>query len=130
MIIFNCWAGEPIPIEKIPNKVKSFINLHYPDQNIVKSGIDKELFSVTYEILLSNQVSLDFNEKCDVIEIDGNTELPESTICTTILTYVNINYPNNYITGWKLKKYRQQIELDNDLDLVFDNNGDFKGFDN
>jgi len=91
--------------------------------------MDKDLFNVTYEIVLSNQVALDFNEKCDIIEIDGKTEIPESIICTVILTYVNNNYPNNYITGWKLKKFRQQIELDNDLDLLFNNNGDFKGFD-
>jgi hypothetical protein len=46
------------------------------------------------------------------------------------LSYVGIHYPNNYITGWKLKKYRQQIELDNKLELRFDNNGNFKGFKN
>jgi hypothetical protein len=130
MIAPNSWAGKPILVENLPNKVKSYVKIHYPDQNIVKSEIDKNIFCLEYEILLEHQVELIFNEKCDIIEIGGNTEVPESIINTAILSYVGIHYPNNYITGWKLKKYRQQIELDNKLELRFDNNGNFKGFKN
>ncbi|NLW30122.1 MAG: hypothetical protein GXY77_01545 [Fibrobacter sp.] len=75
-------------------------------------------------------MSLEFNRKNEIIDIDGVSQLPNSVIPEKILQYVTTNYPTNFITDWELDGKNQQIELDNGLDLEFNMNGDFLRIDN
>ena len=75
--------------------------------------------------MLSDQISLEFNRKNQIIDIDGKTALPNSVIPEKIRQYVTANYPTNVITDWELDDRNQQIQLDNGLDLEFTMNGDF-----
>jgi hypothetical protein len=59
------------------------------------------------------------------LDIDGNTELPNSVISSKIFDYVSLNYPNNFITGWEMDEGKQEVELNNRVDLEFDMNNDF-----
>jgi hypothetical protein len=48
-------------------------------------------------------------------------KLQDSVIPTKILDYVSSTYPDNYIIGWELEdKGRQQVTLNNNLELEFD----------
>jgi hypothetical protein len=84
----------------------------------------------TYDILLSESISLEFNRKKEIIDIDGVAQLPNSVIPEKILQYVTTNYPTNFITDWELDDKNQQVQLDNGLDLEFKMNGDFLRIDN
>ena len=79
---------------------------------------------------MSESISLEFNRKKEIIDIDGVTQLPNSVIPEKILQYVTTNYPTNFITDWKLDDKNQQVQLDNGLDLEFKMNGDFLRIDN
>jgi hypothetical protein len=88
-------------------------------------GVSKQ-----YEIILSEGIELKFNNKYNIIEIDGKSKLPNSVVPEKIREYVATNYPNNVITEWKIDGKNQQIGLDNDLDLEFKMNGNFIRIDN
>ncbi|NTW31955.1 MAG: hypothetical protein HGB12_04915 [Bacteroidetes bacterium] len=51
--------------------------------------------------------------------------MPHSVISSKIFDYVSVNYPNNFITGWEMDEGKQEVELNNSLDLEFDMNNDF-----
>ena len=47
----------------------------------------------------------------------------------TIDTYVSTKFPQAFIVKYHIDRRDQEVELNNDLDLVFDLNGNFKYID-
>ncbi len=110
-----------IPVESLPNEINAYVQKHFAGQTIKQATEDRD----DYEITLGNMISLEFNRKLEITEIDGNTRLPDSVIPGKILSHVRQHYKNNFITGWQLDDNNQEIELDNGLDLDFSLNGEF-----
>jgi hypothetical protein len=119
-----------VPYSEIPAGIKSYVAKHFPKHNVIQSKIDMDGLSKQYEITLSDGIELTFNNKKQIIEIDGKSKLPDSVIPKKIRNFVAKNYPKNVITEWKIDGRRQQVGLDNDLDLEFKKNGDFIKIDN
>jgi hypothetical protein len=71
---------------------------------------------------------LDFNKSCDIKDIeslDDKTPLPKSVLPVKISQYVKANYPQAKIIEWKMRKNSQVVELNIDLELIFNGKGDF-----
>lgn len=120
--------GEDIILteEKIPTEIKTYISKHFPEYTILKAVEDKDGLKVTYEIKLSEGVDLEFNSDKIITEISGKHKLPDSVIPKNILLYVTTHYPNNFITDWEItNRKHQQIELNNGLELLFSQSGEF-----
>jgi hypothetical protein len=125
-ITFSGCTKEVIkPGADLPVLIQAYIATHFPDQSITEAIINKNDSINAYEITLDNLTTLEFNNKYEIMDIDGITRIPESVISDKILAYVSINYPNNFITGWEMDEGKQEVELDNALDLEFDSNNDF-----
>ena len=125
MIYVGCTKEEIKPGDNLPTEIKTYLTAHYPSQSIIDAVIDKTDSTNTYEIKLNNATSLEFNYNKEIMDIDGNTELPISVISSKVFDYVRINYPNNFITGWEMDEGKQEVELNNRVDLEFDMNNDF-----
>lgn len=110
---------------ELPKKIKTYLKTHFPNNPVLQASIDKELFSKSYEVILKNNISLEFNKKNDVKDISASSKLPDSVIAKPILDYVKSNFPNNLITDWELDDTTQKVELDNDMELEFDLKGKF-----
>lgn len=127
VVVFSltgCDKEEIIPSKDIPSEITNYISIHFPNNTIVQAINDTK----TYDILLSESISLEFNRKKEIVDIDGVdgiTQLPNSVIPEKILQYVTTNYPTNFITDWELDGKNQQVQLDNGLDLEFNMKGDF-----
>ncbi len=116
---------------QIPSEIKSYIAAHFPGRTVLQSVKDKDKFELTYDVILSEGTSLEFNRKKEIIAIEGNTALPESVIPNTIFSYINSNYPANHIIEWELTdKKNQQVELNNGLELLFNKSGVFLRIEN
>lgn len=121
-----------IAYDALPQDAKSYIAAHFPGTNTVRIEKNKvpEFDGVVYEVNLSNGVEIDFDINGVMLGIDGNnTKLPDSVIPQAILQYVTANYPNAFINDIEVKNYGYKIELNNDLDLRFDSEGNFVGID-
>ncbi len=126
----SCDKESIIPSTDLPNEITSFISKHFPNNSIAQVIKDKDGLIKTYDVILSDNVSLEFNRKREVIDIDGVGQLPNSVIPAKLLEYVKTNYPNNFITDWELDDRNQQIQLNNGIDLEFNMKGDFLRIDN
>lgn len=111
---------------ELPLDIQNYVNKHFPDSKILKVEEDKDYSSVSYEIQLQNNVELEF-EGTSIKEIDSKTKLPDSVIPQEIRNYVSAKYPNNYIINWEIDDHgeKQQIELNNELELEFNKNNEF-----
>jgi len=121
----SCEKEVVIPTSDLPSEITSYISTHFPNNTIPQVIKDRNIVNKTYDILLSEGISLEFNRKKEIITIDGVTKLPDSVIPVKILQYVASNYPPNVITDWALDNKNQQVELNNGLDLEFNMKGDF-----
>lgn len=124
-LTISCEKEIITPSDDLPVEISTYLTIHFPKNTIVQVIKDLDGLTKTYDILLSENISLEFNRKKEVIAIDGVTQLPNSVIPEKILQYVNINYPTQFITDWELDIDNQQIELNNGLDLEFNKKGDF-----
>ncbi|MGR7814043.1 PepSY-like domain-containing protein [Lacinutrix undariae] len=115
---------------QIPSEITAYIAQHFPSNttNTVIEDTDDNV--ITYEVYLSESVQLEFNSNFEIIEIDSLYQLPNSVIPQAILDYVVLNYPTNFINGWELEYNHQQIDLNNNIELEFEMNGDFIRIDN
>jgi hypothetical protein len=129
-LTISCEKEIITPSDDLPVEISTYLTIHFPKNTIVQVIKDLDGLTKTYDILLSENISLEFNRKKEVIAIDGVTQLPNSVIPEKILQYVNINYPTQFITDWELDIDNQQIELNNGLDLEFNKKGDFLRIDN
>ncbi|MFV0290835.1 MAG: PepSY-like domain-containing protein [Mangrovibacterium sp.] len=110
--------------KEIPAAIIDYKTTHFPEAIINRAILDSEHETI-YEIYLSGNVELDFNENCEIIDIDGTTKLPDSVIPVEIQNYVTENYPTYVITDWELELGNQQIEFSNGWELEFKLDGTF-----
>ena len=123
---YGVWVkSEPQDLSEIPSEIKSYITKHFSGHTILQVVKERD-GSLSYDIILSDNVHLEFNKKKEITDISSNSKLPDSIIPDKILSYVNANYPNNYIKDWELTDRKNpQVELDNGLELVFDKSDNF-----
>ncbi|MEI2759909.1 MAG: PepSY-like domain-containing protein [Bacteroidia bacterium] len=114
-----------IPVAQIPEQVKLLVSQHFENIKIISAKQEKELLNKELEIILSNHTSLTFDKNNSLTEIESNHGIPTKLLNDTIVELVHNNYPNQKITSWEKTKLGQKVELDNDVDLFFDHNGNF-----
>ncbi len=124
-LFFSCKKETVLSPTHLPATIDNYISTHFSGNKVVSAKKDKEGLKVTYEIRLSDGISLEFNSKMEIIDIDSRSKLPDSVIPEKIRQYVSLNYPDHVITGWELEGKNQQVELDNGLDLEFTIDGEF-----
>jgi hypothetical protein len=99
-----------------PGQIKSYVRANFSNGKIIKAE---------YKVKLNNGIKLKFDGNYDIIEIDSRTALPDEVIPQKIRAYVSKKYPDNKVTEWEKKGNAQEVELTNDVELIFDLKGNF-----
>ena len=118
-----------LAVSETPGQIISYINAHFPKSEIISVKKDKEVLKTEYKVKLNTMVELEFDGNFSIKKIESKSTHPKSVVPEKIFAYIHKNYPNNKILEWKKEKKGQKIELDNDIDVVFDLNGKFLGID-
>lgn len=106
--------------------ITRYVKTHFSENKIVSVKHEKTTRKEEYEIRLDNYIELSFDSTFAIKEIEGKQPLPQSVIPQKIWQYVTTKFPNNKILEWKRKKSSiQKVELDNELELYFDAEGNF-----
>ncbi len=127
MMSLNILADDkPIPVEKLPEPAKAFVQENFPDLKIIYAEKDWN----SYECRLSDGTKIEFNKKGAWKKIDRNTApVPASVIPEAIQEYVKTSFPDCIITKIDRERYGFDIELSNDIDLKFNHQGALIGMD-
>src|SRR5690606_41770820 len=70
-------------------------------------------------------IDLEFDQNLKVKDIDSKSALPNSLFAKEIRDYISNHFPNAQVMEWKRKANGQKVELNNDVELYFDENGKF-----
>lgn len=111
--------------DEFPSEITSYIDTHFPESDIISIKEEKERRKTEYEVKLRNMEELEFDQDYAIKSVESKSGLPESVVPQLIRDYVTKNYPNRTIKEWKKKRKGQEIELDNDLEIKFDQDGNF-----
>lgn len=114
-----------LKVEEYPTQITSYAKEHFSKSDIVSIKEEKDKRKIEYEVKLRNMEELEFDQDYKIKSVESKNELPNSVIPQQILDYVAKNHPNQVILEWKIKRNKQEIELDNDLEIQFDLNGNF-----
>lgn len=125
VLLSSCDKEVIIPASELPVEINSYITTHFSSNTILQVVKDRDGLTKTYDVILSDNLQLEFNRKKEIIAIDGTKRLPDSVIPEKIRQYVKTNYPSEFITGWELDNKNQQVQLNIGLELLFTMNGDF-----
>jgi hypothetical protein len=117
-----------ISASDLPQPATVFVTNYFPTATykfITKQNMPDPDGSV-YDVTLSNNFEIDFDINGNWIDIDGNHQaIPVALIPEKIKTYVTTNYPDQSVTAIDNEKTFIEIELSNNLELVFDLVGNF-----
>lgn len=118
-----------ITAQQLPAAVTQYVKTNFSGRTLFQISQEKKMGKTEYEIHLDNGTKLEFNNST-INEIESTEKLPDSVIPKNILAYVNKNYPQNFITEWKLSNTKQKLELNSGVELEFNKKGQFLRIDN
>ena len=125
-------STQPVPAaaQALPAEVTSFVNKHFPGTTVVGVETDSEYGGLEYDVLLSDGTEIDFDRAHQWESVDCKVKaVPAAIVPAPIANYVKANYQALPITKINNKRYGYEVNLSNGLELRFDANGNFAGFD-
>lgn len=116
----------PIPVESLPAAAKTFVKTNFPKGKIIYAEKDRS----SYECRLADGTKIEFNRKGNWKKVDCHkTAVPAAIVPKPIQQYVSSNFGGTVITKIDKERYGYDIELSNDIDLKFNNQGAIIGMD-
>lgn len=110
---------------EVPQQINAFVQKHYPSATVTRYKKDVERSGTEHKVYLSEYTKLEFNDQFQITEIEGESAVPAGLVPATIASYVKANYAGNSVVKWEKKRNKQEVELNNGLELEFDLNGKF-----
>lgn len=115
-----------VSVDKLPNQAKQFITANFNGTEVLSVRKD----GLKYEVVLFDGTEMEFKSNGQWIKVDcGLNPLPDGILPANTAQFLSAKFPVNYPTHVKYEHKRYEVELENDLDLVFDKNGNFAGSD-
>ncbi|MDR1557305.1 MAG: PepSY-like domain-containing protein [Tannerellaceae bacterium] len=129
----SCDKEEVISETKLPASSQEFIKTHFP--NVAVTCVVKETDGVEkdYTVYLANGFDIDFERNGNWDDVDGHINpLPQSVLSLLpagISEYVSVNFKDYKIVEANKERYGYEIGLNGEIDLKFNGNGGFIGYD-
>lgn len=118
---------EPAPITELPATAKTFLSTYYPSVDYKAYKDDNG-----YDVVLTNGQKVDFNKNGEWQDVEatiaGQT-IPSGFYPSAIDTYIEDNYSGAGIREISKEFYGFEVELVQNIDLKFDETGNFISLD-
>ncbi|MFI3239540.1 MAG: PepSY-like domain-containing protein [Bacteroidales bacterium] len=116
----------------LPQAAQKFIETYYPADKVAIATVEKSLFDKDYKVIMTSGIKLEFDGKGAWTEIEckRNGSVPMAEVHPSVAQYVKDRFPENKIVKIERTKKTIEVELNNDIDLDFNSNGQLIKFDN
>lgn len=128
---FTALAQSGMPtFDQLPANAQEFVNTYFKDHQVKYVFVDKEFAETEYKVRFENGTEIEFNGRGEWKEVSGNKNcIPTAYILKEVTDYVSANFNNMCITSVEKEFKRIKIELDDDLEVEFNDKGKFISFD-
>lgn len=118
----------PITKKELPASAQKFIDSHFSSETILYTTKYTSVFTTKYKVRTQNGTEIEFREDGTWDEAEGHN-LPLTFVPKKIKKYVESKFSTSSVTKIEKEKRGYEIELNDDLELYFDTEGNFKGMD-
>lgn len=116
----------------LPQVILTYVSTNFPDNTITEAEIED---NNNYEIELNDETELIFDQQGNFLGIDddnddnfGDDDISPAELPANIKDFVSTHFPGTTIDeAEKENNGNYEIELSNDVELIFDTNGNFLG---
>ncbi len=129
-VLTSCDKEKTLESADIPQEIEDYVAEHFPEFSILQVIKDRDGLTKEYQVILKDNIRLEFNGDFVIQEIKWNSKLPDSVIPIKIRKYATENFSDNVIIIWEIDGKNQQVTLDNGIDLEFTMDGEFIKIDN
>ena len=120
----------PIAYSSLPQPARDFVGMHFPEAKSLRTKVEKGIFSIEYEVTLSNGFSVEFDRKGRWKEVDGNGQtLPDAVIPPAILETLRKDFPDNAAIEISFDDGVYEVTFDNGMEYEFEGSGKLVHFD-
>lgn len=117
-------------LEQLPAKAQEFVNEFFKEHQIKYILTDREFADTEYEVRFEDGIEIEFNAKGEWTDISSKNDcLPTGFILKEILDYINTNHKGMCITDIEKEFRRIKVELNDHLEIEFNNKGEFITYD-
>ena len=125
-------SDDHINTASLPQAILDYVTTNYPDNTIVKAEIED---NSNYEIELNNELELVFDQEGNFLGIDddndddfGDEDLAPEDLPAAIREFITTHFSNATIEEAERENNgNYEVELSNDVELIFDSAGKFLG---
>ena len=132
LVTMNACSNKPqsATFNELPAPAQQFITTYFAQSDIAWIQWERDGMSKEYEVRLNGGVEMEFygDGSLETIDCKPNA-VPDGIVPATIATYVSTKFPQAFVVKYHIDRREKEVELNNDLDLVFDLNGNFKYID-
>ena len=117
---------QPISFQKLPQNVQENVLANFAEDQIQLITSEKTMPKhYKYVLNMADGTKLECNNKAQLRKVSNKNGIKEVFVPENILTYVHETFPNATITEYKRESMKQEIELNDKMDLIFSKNGKF-----
>ena len=119
-----------IVYSELPVKAQTFIQTYFNQDDVTYIERDLDGVSYEYDVYLANAIEIEFDSQGSLQSIDcKRTPVPKGVVPKLITNFVEQRYPDFYIVEYMIERRNQKVELNNELELIFDREGNFQRID-
>ena len=126
-----CHADDmPIPAAQLPAAAKTFVQKNFPGKTIAYAEKDAEFMNTKYEVSLNDGTQIDFDKNGNWDKVDCHmVAVPAAIVPATIQQYVNANFAGISVVKIDKERHGYDVELSNGIEIKFNHQGAFIGYD-
>ena len=110
----------------LPAQAQAFLQKYFNLADV--SYIERERDGVhhEYNVYLKDATKIEFDYQGNLQSVDcKQSSVPEGIVPELITSYVSLHHPDNFIVEYAIEYRYLKVELNNELELVFDLEGHF-----
>ncbi len=119
-------------VNELPQVSRTFLNNYFNGKNISHIKIDKDFLLVdSYDVILTDGTTVEFDRSGEWKEVKSfQQNIPSALIPDFVQKYVDQNYPGQKILAVEREKREISVDLSNEIELTFNNEGFLIDIDN
>lgn len=116
--------------EQLPATAQEFVKTYFNDYKVQYIFSDREFADVDYKIRFEDGTEIEFNAKGEWTDVSSKQKcIPTGFILKEITDFVKANHKNMCITDVEREFNRIKIELNDNLEIEFNNKGKLISYD-
>ena len=117
---------QPMTFQKLPQVVQEAVLVNFTQDQIQLITSEKTMPKhYKYVFNMADGTKLECNNKAQLRKVSNKNGIKEAFVPENILTYVHETFPNATITEYKRETMKQEVELNDKMDLIFSKKGTF-----